>query len=111
MDATQYIRKELGKCDDQERGAAAMLQRAHENYDRRLQAIHRRRAEILDMWDQPLVNVRSTYTREAMIYHSTARPCRRLNWPPETMFEGEAKARGLRRCSACGWPSAPEVAA
>lgn len=69
------------------------------------------RAEaLLGRQDDLTVLVRKTPGPKVTVYHSSDRACGRVNGPSRSrtsyreILESEAAERGLKRCSACGWP-------
>jgi hypothetical protein len=61
------------------------------------------------MKDDVHVLVRWTVGPPVTVYHYAEKPCRRVTGKGRSrgsfsaLLEGEAKARGLERCSACWW--------
>lgn len=92
---------------DAHRALQREVEAAQRNDRRRVAAIDERERALLGWRGEPTVLVRTTVGATLRVYHRATGAC---GWASDRtryieLFEGEAKARGLRRCSSSEcWP-------
>lgn len=103
MTAEDYYSRRLARLIAEERYAAEGFCRsvsaATRAYEKKQRELANRRSELETRSQEPLVEVRRGPGPQPTKYHYVGSGCGWAPIDPEVLYEGEAAARGLKRCS------------